>query len=96
LSFMPDCCCCSYVLELRFSGFRFCKYHGCWRWICLWLQMGASWLLKVDFRMIVNWVHRQLLKMDLLMVLVELWWQEECALAIQVLATNLCTCFFVH
>lgn len=68
LSFMPDCCCCSYVLELIFSGFRFCKYHGCWRWICLWLQMGASWLLKVDFRMVVNWVHRQLLKMDLIMV----------------------------
>lgn len=47
---------------------RFCKYHGCWRWICLWLQMGASWLLKVDFRMVVNWVHHQLLKMDLIMV----------------------------
>ncbi len=68
LFFMLDCCCCSYVLELRFSGFRFCKYHGCWRWICLWLQMGASWLLKVDFHMVVNWVHHQLLKMDLIMV----------------------------
>jgi hypothetical protein len=38
----------------------------------------------------------QLLKIDLVMVLVELWSQEECALAIQVLTTNLCTCFFVH
>jgi len=30
--------------------------------------MGASWLPKVHFRMVVNWVHHQLLKMDLIMV----------------------------